>query len=108
MTGIIVAPGFRDSRIRCNNARFNPSIMYMNTGKTYLATPPPVRSVHFMIQPRFLCLVNPMSLGGKNESMGEFQVSIELLDAFYYVLEVDLKRLPTSNNLLPDKSGAGG
>ena len=49
-----------------------------------------------------------MSLRGKNESMGKFWVSIELLDAFYYVSEVDLKRLPTSNNLLPDKSGAGG
>jgi hypothetical protein len=80
----------------------------MNTGKTYLATPPPVRSVHFMIQLRFLGLINIMSLGDKNESVGEFRVSIELSNAFYYISEVDFKRLPTNNNLLPYKSRTRG
>jgi hypothetical protein len=63
----------------------------MNTRKTYLAAPPPVPSVHFVIQTLFFRLVNIMLLGGKNKSVGEFQVSIEFLNTFHHISEVDIK-----------------
>jgi hypothetical protein len=103
MIGIIVAPGFLDSRIRFEITVRTEALVKLSG--TYLSTPPPVPGVHLMVQPVLLLLVNIVPLGGEHKGSGKLGISIEGTNACHNVTKIQIEGLPADYDLFSDKLG---
>ena len=92
MIGIIVAPGFLDSRILFEIIVRTQVLVKPNS--TYLSTPPPVPGVHLMVQPVLLLLVDIVPLGGEHKGPGKLGISVEGTNACYNVAKIQIEGLP--------------
>ena len=101
MIGMIVAPGSFASRILCRKGDKNDA--FGDVESVDLSAPPPVTSVHPMIDTLCLVLVEVVALGGKDECLCKFWISEDGADACYNIAEINVESLATNYDLLSDE-----
>ena len=79
-----------------------------NTHDTYLGCPPPLASIHIVIQPVLLCFVCIVSFGRKDKVGRKFLVSEQRSNASNNVPIVDIKGFPGKYSLGTLKAWSAG
>jgi hypothetical protein len=97
MSGIIVAPGHRDS----SKSWLRSSVQKLKEYRVlHLCEPPPIACIHLAVHPLCLLTVDVVSLGSKNQIPRKFRVSVERADTLHGVSKMELKLFISNANVL--------